>query len=239
MGYPSPPPTPSPLPVVPPPDRRDLELAYVRGHVAGLDRRSENPAPPQGAAQQAPKAAGHDPIADTVSRTALAPQAAPLPAAEPREDHRPVVPAEAPRRPPEPAHRRSPSPQRGHGGRHRGWDYNSPGGDDRAAYRRSYRTPERYDKPQSERRVSGGPAPATRGSDCAVARHDNGARRGTPDAAPESRAHGQRDDADQRRRPSPSPESARRLRYDAPETRRRPDYEPRTAPHTRPPHDAG
>ena len=47
-GLPQPPPPPSPLPVVPPPYHRDLELAYVRGHVAGVDHRSENPAPPPG-----------------------------------------------------------------------------------------------------------------------------------------------------------------------------------------------
>ena len=39
---------PSPLPVAPPPDQCDLELAYLRGHVAGLDRRSEPLAPPPG-----------------------------------------------------------------------------------------------------------------------------------------------------------------------------------------------
>ena len=33
--------------MVPPPDQRDLELAYLRGHVAGLDHRSKNPAPPR------------------------------------------------------------------------------------------------------------------------------------------------------------------------------------------------
>ena len=49
MGCPSPPPpprAPSPLTVVPPPDQRDLQLAYLRAHVAGLARRSKNPTPP-------------------------------------------------------------------------------------------------------------------------------------------------------------------------------------------------
>ena len=50
------PPPPSPLPTVPPPDHRDLELAYLRGHVAGLDRRTEGPPPPKEAAQRAPPA---------------------------------------------------------------------------------------------------------------------------------------------------------------------------------------
>ena len=43
-GLPPPYPPPSPLPVTPPPDQQNPELA---GHVAGLDRRSENPAPPR------------------------------------------------------------------------------------------------------------------------------------------------------------------------------------------------
>ena len=72
-----------PLPMVPPPYQRDLELAYLRGHLVGLDRHSENPTPPQGAAQLAPQAAGLDLVADTVRGTAPAPQAAPPRAADP------------------------------------------------------------------------------------------------------------------------------------------------------------
>ena len=45
-GLLQPPPPPSPLLVLPSPDQRDLEVAYLWGHVAGLDRRSENPTPP-------------------------------------------------------------------------------------------------------------------------------------------------------------------------------------------------
>ena len=147
-----------------------------------------------------------------------------------------MAPAEAPRRPPEPTDRRSPSPHKGHRGRHRGRDYDSPGSDDRAAYRQSYRTPERYDEPRSDRRASSGPAPATRGSDRAVAQHDDRPRRGTPNAATERGTHGRRDDANRRQRRSPSPVTTQRLRYDAPDTRRWLDWEPRTAPHTRPHH---
>ena len=41
-----PPPPPSPPPVVPPPNQRDLELGYLRGHLAAVDRRSEDLARP-------------------------------------------------------------------------------------------------------------------------------------------------------------------------------------------------
>ena len=139
--------------------------------------------PPLGAAQQAPQAR-HDPVADVVGGTAPAPQVAPPYAAGPREERRRAAPTEAPRRAPEPAQRRSHSRGRGTRGRHRGRDYNSPGRDDGAAYRWSYRTPERYGEPPSERRASGGPATAARCSNRAVARRDDRPRRGTPDTAP-------------------------------------------------------
>ena len=48
---PPPPPMPSPLLVVPRPDQRDLELAYLRGHVAGLGNCAP---PPSGHATSAP-----------------------------------------------------------------------------------------------------------------------------------------------------------------------------------------
>ena len=44
-GLPQPPPTTLTIAGGAAPNQRDLELAYLRGHVAGLDRRSENPAP--------------------------------------------------------------------------------------------------------------------------------------------------------------------------------------------------
>ena len=46
-GLPQPPLPPSWLPLVPRPDQRGLELDYVRGHVAGLDRRSKTLRPPR------------------------------------------------------------------------------------------------------------------------------------------------------------------------------------------------
>ena len=164
------------------------------------------------------------------------PQAAPPRAVEPREDPCPVAPAEAPQRPPEPARRRSPSPRRGPGGHRRGRDYDSPGGGDCAAYRRPYRTPERYIQQRSERRASDGPAPATRGNDRAPARRDDRPRHDTPNTALERGPHGRRNYADRRRLRSLSPDIARRSRYDAPDTGRRPEWEPRTTPHTRPAH---
>ena len=146
-----------------------------------------------------------------------------------------MAPAEAPQQSLEPTHRRSPSPHRGPGGRHRGRNYDDPGRDYRATYRRSYHTPERYDEPRSEKRASGGPAPATQGSDCAPARRDDHPRPGTPNTAPERVPHGRRDDTDRRPRRSPSTNTARRLHYDASDTKRPSDWEPTTAPHTRPP----
>ena len=110
-GLPPPPPPPLPLPVAPPPDQRDLELAYLRGHVAGLDRRSEHPAPPKVATQPAHQAARPEPSATAVGGHAAAPQAVPLHLAEPRDDRRSRAPTEAPRRPPEPVHRRPPPPR--------------------------------------------------------------------------------------------------------------------------------
>ena len=50
------------------------------------------------------------PVAETVGGTTAAPQALPLRAAEPRDDRRPLAPAQAPRRPPEPVHGRPPPP---------------------------------------------------------------------------------------------------------------------------------
>ena len=111
-GLPQPPPPlpPSPLPPVPPPDHRDLELAYLRGHVAGLDRRTENPPPPS-AGIPGPQG----PAPDVVGEGAPALRAALLRTTEPREDRRPPAPTEAPRRPPGATYRRSRSPDRTHG----------------------------------------------------------------------------------------------------------------------------
>ena len=46
-GLPQPPLPPSSLPLVPRPDQRGLELDYVWGDVAGLDRRSKTLRPPR------------------------------------------------------------------------------------------------------------------------------------------------------------------------------------------------
>ena len=109
MGCPSPPPPPSPLPAMPPPDHRNLELAYLRGHVAGLDRRTENPPPPQGATQREPPAP-QGPAPDVVGEAAPALLAAPVRTTVPREDRRPSAPTEAPRRSPGTTYQRSRSP---------------------------------------------------------------------------------------------------------------------------------
>ena len=109
-GCPGTPPPPSPLLVVPPLDHRDLELAYLRGHIAGLDRRADNRAPPEGPAQRAPRVP-HDPVPGVVGEAAPAQQAAPMLAAEPQEDRCPLVPEKALRPLPEPARRRSRPPE--------------------------------------------------------------------------------------------------------------------------------
>ena len=88
MGFPRPPPPPSPLSAVPPPDHRDLELAYVRGHVAGLDRRTKNPPPPQEAALRAPPAP-QGPAPGVVGEATQALLVAPVRERVPREDRRP------------------------------------------------------------------------------------------------------------------------------------------------------
>ena len=100
MGRPRPPPPPSPLPAVPPPDHRDLELAYLRGHVAGLDRRAENPPPPKEAAQRAPPAS-QGPAPDVVGEATPALLVAPVRETVPREDRRPT-PAPGDNQPPVP-----------------------------------------------------------------------------------------------------------------------------------------
>ena len=110
-------PPPSPLPAMPPPDHRELELAYLRGHVAGLDRRSENPSPPKGAPQREPPAP-QGPAPDVVGEAAPALLAPPVRETVPREDRRPLVPTEAPRRPQGTIYRRSPSPRRNSHGDH-------------------------------------------------------------------------------------------------------------------------
>ena len=147
-----------------------------------------------------------------------------------------MAPARALQRPPEPARRRSPSPRREPERQRQGRDYDSPGRDDRADCRRYYRTPERYAEQRSERRASGGPAPATRGNDRAPARRDDRPRRDTPNTAPERGPHERQNYAYRRRRWSPSPGTAWHVHYDAPDTGHRPEWEPRTSPNTGPPH---
>ena len=72
-GLPPPPPPPSSLPVVPPRGQRDPALAYLRGHVVGLGRRSEHPAPPKAATQPAHQAARPESIAAAVGASTVAP----------------------------------------------------------------------------------------------------------------------------------------------------------------------
>ena len=158
----------------------------------------------------------------TVTGNTAALQAVPPRAVEPRDDRRPPAPAEAPRRPPQPVHRRPP-PLGGDSERHRGRVYDSPSKYDDAANRRVYHTPERYDAPRSVRRVSGGPDYNRREDDRASAQRGKRPDRGPPSAAPESGPQGRGDETDRRRRRSPSPETARRLRYDAPDARRQLD----------------
>ena len=162
------------------PDKRDLELAYLRGHVAGLNCRSENPIPPQVATQLAHQAVRHDPVTETVEGTAAATQAAPPHAAEPRERGRPMASSESPRLPPEPGHRRTPPPPQG-------GTESATGARlmivPAAMAMRSYRTPDRYDEPRSERRASSGPAYDYHGNDRADARHGDRHNRGPPSRA--------------------------------------------------------
>ena len=233
-GLPQPPPPPSPLPAVLPPDHRDLEFTYLRSHVAGLDRRTENPPPLQGATRREPPAP-QGPAPDVVGEAAPALLVAPVRATVPREDRRPPAPIEAPRRPPGTTYRRSRSPRRDPHGDRRGHGHESPGRDGRTTYCRPYRSPEWYYGRRSEERSSGSRAPTARGRDHTPARRDGRPRRDPPGSAPGA-SRGQRDPDDRRRRRSPSPDTARRLRYDAPDTGRRPQWEPRTAPDARPLH---
>ena len=149
------PPPPSPLPTVPPPDHRDLELAYLRGHVAGLDRRTEGPPPPKEAAQRAPPAPqgpAPDAVGEATPALLLAPareaeprqdRRPPAPT-EPRQDRRPPAPTEPPRRPQGATYRRSRSPRRDLRDDRRDHGRTSPGRGGRTAHRRPYRSPERY-----------------------------------------------------------------------------------------------
>ena len=91
-----------------PPNQCDPELAYLRGHMAGLERSSENPAPPQVATHLVHHAARPEALTEVVGGTTAAPQATPLRAAKPRDYRRPLAPAEVPRTPPAPVNRRSP-----------------------------------------------------------------------------------------------------------------------------------
>ena len=76
------------------PDHRDLELAYLRGHVAGLDRRTEGPPPPKEAAQRAPPAP-QGPAPDAVGDAAPVLLLAPVRETVPRQDLRPPAPTKA------------------------------------------------------------------------------------------------------------------------------------------------
>ena len=233
-GLPPPPPPPSPLPTVPPPDHRDLELAYLRGHVAGLDRRTEGPPPPKEAAQRAPPAP-QGPAPDAVGEATPALLLAPARETEPRQDRRPPAPTEPPRRPQGATYRRSRSPRRDLRDDRRDHGRTNPGRGGRTAHRRPYRSPERYYQRRSEERPSGHRAPAARGRDHTPDRRDNRSRCDPPGSAP-GPGRERRDPDDRRRYRSPSPDTARRLRYDAPDAGRRPQWEPRTAPDAQPPH---
>ena len=129
------PPPPSPLPTVPPPDHRDLELAYLRGHVAGLDRRTEGPPPPKKATQRAPPAP-QGPAPDAVGEATPALLLAPARETEPRQDRRPPAPTEPPRRPQGATYRRSRSPRRDLRDDRRDHGRTSPGRGGRTAHRR-------------------------------------------------------------------------------------------------------
>ena len=153
-GLPPPPPPDSPLLAVPPPDHGDLELAYLRGHVAGLDRRTEKPPPPKEAVQRAPPAP-HGLAPDVVGEATPTLLVAPVRETMPREDRRPPAPTQAPRRPKGTTNRRSRSPRRDLRNDHRGHSRTSPSRDGRTAYRRPYRSPERYYERRSEERSSG------------------------------------------------------------------------------------
>ena len=157
-GCPSPPPPHLPVPVVRPSYQRNLELAYLQGHVARLDRRSENPASPQRACSTNASSATRP-----HSRRGWLEGAGALGSA--------ATCGQAPRRAPSRGACRGdgatpgtdpagiPLPPRGPGGRHRGRDYDRQGKEHRAACRRSYRPPERYAEPQSKRRASDGLPP--------------------------------------------------------------------------------
>ena len=228
------PPPPSPLPTVPPPDHRDLELAYLRGHVAGLDRRTEGPPPPKEAAQRAPPAP-QGPAPDVVGEATPALLLAPARETEPRQDRRPPAPTEPPRRPQGATYRRSRSPRRDLRDDRRDHGRTSPDRGGRTAHRRPYRSPKRYYQRRPEERPSERRAPAARGGDRTPDRLDYRSRRDPPGSAP-GPGRERRGPDDRRRYRSPSPDTARRLRYDAPDTGRRPQWEPRTAPDAQPPH---
>ena len=84
------------MPVALPPDQQDVELAYLRGHVAGLDRHSEHPTPPE--------ATRLDPGQTAVVEGAATPQAPPMHTEKPRDERRPSMPTKAVRRPLLPYH---------------------------------------------------------------------------------------------------------------------------------------
>ena len=228
------PPPPSPLPTVPPPDHRDLELAYLQGHVAGVDRRTDGPPPPKEAAQRAPPAP-QGPAPDVVGEATPALLLAPAREAEPRQDRRPPAPTEPPPRPQGATYRRSRSPRRDLRDDRRDHGRTSPDRGGCTAHRRPYRSPERYYQRRSEERPSERRAPAARGGDRTPDRRDYRSRRDPPRSAP-GPGRERRCPDDRRRYRSPCSDTARRLRYDAPDTGRRPQWEPRTAPDAQPPH---
>ena len=175
-GLPPPPPPPPPLPAVPFPDHRDLELAYLRGHVAGLDRRTKNPPPPKETAQRA-LPAPQGPAPEAVGEATPALLLSPVRETVPKEDRLPPVPTEAPRWPQGTTYRRSPSPWRDLRDDRRGHGRTSRGRDGRTASYRPYCSPERYYQRPSEERSSGHRAPTARERDHTSDRRDDRSRR--------------------------------------------------------------
>ena len=203
------------------PGHRDLELAYLRGHVAGLDRRTEGPPPPKEAAQRAPPAPqgpAPDAVGEATPALLLAPareaeprqdRRPPAPT-EPRQDRRPPAPTEPPRRPQGATYRRSRSPRRDLRDDRRDHGRTSPGRGGRTAHRRPYRSPERYYRRRSEERPSERRAPAARGGDRTPDRRDYRSRRSPPGSAP-GPGRERRGPDDRRRYRSPSPDTRRVL----------------------------